>query len=134
MPLYDFACGVCGTVFEELVPATAPDPVCPGCGGAAARLPGVGRGYRADADWIDSVRLTADKTSAAPHVRAFLAHPTRRTYRDWMRGEKIRPLEPGEPRNHSRIREAAREAGREAMARFAARRLGGEQVPAAKPA
>jgi len=126
MPLYDFVCAACGRVFEELVPADAPAPACPGCGGGARRRMSVGRGYRADADWIASVTRVADKDSQAPHVRAFLAHPTRTTYRDWMRGEKIRPLAPGETATRRRdAREAAQAASRAALERFAAGRLCG---------
>jgi putative FmdB family regulatory protein len=125
MPLYDFVCPACGGVFEDLRRADAPDPACPGCGGTARRVPAVGRGYRADADWIGSVTLVADKDSRAPHVRAFLARPTRRTYRDWMRGEGIRPLEPGEGGRPGRAaRQAVDMARREALERFAARRSG----------
>ncbi|MFZ5812845.1 MAG: zinc ribbon domain-containing protein [Thermodesulfobacteriota bacterium] len=123
MPLYDFQCRSCGRRFEELGAADAPAPECPGCGGETRRLVSVGRGYRADADWIASVAEVADKDSRAPHVRAFLARPTRRTYREWMRGEGIRPLEDGEgrcPRDAGR--EAARRVRREVWERFAARR------------
>ncbi|MCP4566526.1 MAG: zinc ribbon domain-containing protein [FCB group bacterium] len=34
MPLYEYKCGDCGNVFEELVGKTVPDnmPLCPKCG------------------------------------------------------------------------------------------------------
>lgn len=123
MPLYDFRCESCGRTFEELGAADAPAPACPGCGGGTSRLVSVGRGYRTDADWIASVTAVADKDSRAPHVRAFLAQPTRRTYREWMRGEGIRPLEDGEgERPRDAGRETARRVRREVRERFAARR------------
>jgi putative FmdB family regulatory protein len=126
MPLYDFACAACGRVFEELVPADAPAPACPGCGGGARRRVSVGLGYRADADWIDSVTRVADKDNPAPHVQAFLADPSRAAYRAWMRGEKLRPLEPGEAETRRRAaREAMQAASRAALERFAAGRLCG---------
>jgi putative FmdB family regulatory protein len=35
MPIYEFACGPCGEVFEELVPiSAAAAPACPTCGSA----------------------------------------------------------------------------------------------------
>lgn len=126
MPLYDFSCPACGGVFEDLCPPHGPEPACPGCGGQARRLVSVGRGYRADADWIASVTRVVDKDNPAPHVRAFLADPSRATYRAWMRGEGLRPLEPGEgTRREDAARRACATSRREAMARFAARRMGG---------
>jgi len=98
MPLYDFACPGCGTFFEDLAgwdEATSP---CPTCGREARRLLSIGRAYRADAPWLESVTNVAEKSSGKAHVEAFLASPNRATYRDWMRGEGIRPLESGEGR------------------------------------
>lgn len=117
MPLYDFACGVCGRVFEAMAAMDGGDGVC-ACGGTARRLVGVGRAYRADAAWIESVAAVADKDSDRPHVRAFLAAPSRATYRRWMRGEGLRPLEDGELR---RPRPPDPAVGSEVWERFAAR-------------
>jgi putative FmdB family regulatory protein len=125
MPLYDFSCPACGDVFEDLCAPHGPDPACPGCGGQTRRLVSVGRGYRADADWIASVTRVVDKDNPAPHVRAFLADPSRAAYRAWMRGERLRPLEPGEGIHRKDAAHAACEtARRETLRRFAARRLG----------
>jgi len=49
-----------------------------------------------DCDWIRSIVDVADKDSRKPHVREFISHPTRENYKAWMKGEKIRHLEPGE--------------------------------------
>ncbi len=123
MPLYDFHCASCGRTFEELGPADARPPACPACGGKTRRLMSVGRGYRADADWIASVTEVVDKDSRAPHVRAFLDSPDRATYRSWLRGERIRPLEEGEgKRPRDAGRETAGQVCREVLERFAARR------------
>lgn len=97
MPLYDFACRVCGREFEAMAPMDQVEEVC-ACGGSSRRLIAVGRGYRADADWLPSVTDVVDKTSSAPHVRAFLAEPSRANYRRFLRGEGIRPQEAGEER------------------------------------
>jgi len=126
MPLYDFSCPACGGVFEDLGAPDGPDPACPECGGQTLRLLSVGRGYRADADWIASVTRVVDKDDPAPHVRAFLADPSRAAYRAWMRGEGLRPLELGEgTRREDAARRACATSRREAMARFAAGRLCG---------
>ena len=34
MPLFDYHCSACQTVFERLQRADAPAPTCPGCGSA----------------------------------------------------------------------------------------------------
>lgn len=117
MPLYDFRCRVCGRQFEAMAPMDDSAGVC-ACGGTADRLVSVGGGYRADAAWIDSVTTVVDKESTAPHVRAFLADPSRAHYRDWLRGEKLRPLEDGEFRRPEPGNDALR---REVRERFAAR-------------
>lgn len=102
MPLYDHACPACGTVFEDLAAVDEPNRPCPACAAPARRLPGCGRAWRADAPWLDSVTAVAEHGSDKPHVRAFLAHPDRTTYRAWMRGEGIRPLEDGENKRPAR--------------------------------
>ncbi|MFU2208500.1 zinc ribbon domain-containing protein [Solidesulfovibrio sp. C21] len=117
MPLYDFRCRVCGRVFEAMAPMDGSDGVC-GCGGAATRLVSAGRAYRADADWIASVTDVVDKASPSPHVRAFLADPSRANYRRFLRGEKIRPMEEGEFRLPAARNDAVR---REVRERFIAR-------------
>ena len=86
MPLYDFTCRVCGITFEALAAMDGGEAIC-ACGGSARRLVSVGRGYRADGDWLASVAAVAEKDSDKPHVRAFLAEPSRANYRRWMRGE-----------------------------------------------
>jgi hypothetical protein len=65
------------------------------CGGVAKRI--VSRGVvntenEAPA-WLRSVLEVVDKTNPAPHVQAFVRHPTRTNYRRWMQGEGIRPVD-----------------------------------------
>ncbi|MEL7641363.1 MAG: zinc ribbon domain-containing protein [Solidesulfovibrio sp.] len=117
MPLYDFACRVCGRTFEAMAKMGEGQSVC-ACGGTAERLLSVGGGYRADADWLPSVMAVVDKDSPKPHVRAFLAEPSRANYRRWLAGEKLRPLEGGESR---RPPAPGPDIAREVRARFAAR-------------
>jgi putative FmdB family regulatory protein len=118
MPLYDFTCRVCGRTFEAMAAMDAGEGICL-CGGSAKRLVSVGRGYRADGDWIGSVAAVAEKDSDKPHVQAFLADPSRANYRRWMRGEGLRPLEDGEGRSRATTSPVP---GREVLERFKARR------------
>jgi putative FmdB family regulatory protein len=119
MPLYDFACPGCGATFEDLVGQDVSHRPCPVCGHKAARLLSIGRAYRTDAPWLESVAAVAEKGSGKAHVEAFLANPSRTTYRDWMHGEDIRPLEPGEGHRPSPGLGSVR---REVLERFQARR------------
>ena len=81
-----------------MAPMDRTEDIC-ACGGSAKRLLSVGRAWRADADWLPSVTAVVDKESSAPHVRAFLAEPSRANYRRFLRGEGLRPQEPGEERD-----------------------------------
>ena len=117
MPLYDFTCRVCGRTFESMAAMDGGEGLC-ACGGSARRLVSVGRAYRADGDWLESVAAVAEKDSDKPHVRAFLAEPSRANYRRWMRGEGIRPLEDGEGRRGAT---ASPDLGREVLERYKAR-------------
>lgn len=119
MPLYDYQCRACSHAFEDMAPVAGPDPVCPRCGGGVERLVSVGGGYREDADWIASVLDVVDKEDGAAHVRAFAAEPNRTTYRAWMRGEGLRPLEPGEG---GRSGNGGMGLGREVLERFKVRK------------
>lgn len=119
MPLYDFACTRCGARFEDMAPVDEPTHCCPACGHPAKRLLSIGQAFRADAPWIESVTAVAEKGSDKAHVAAFLAAPNRATYQRWLRGEGIRPQEPGECRRHAPDTSPLR---REVVERFRARR------------
>lgn len=98
MPLYDFVCPACGATFEDMADSTETKRPCPICSQEATRRPSIGRAYRVDAPWLESVTRVVEKNSGKPHVEAFLANPNRTTYRAWMRGEGLRPQDPGEGR------------------------------------
>lgn len=105
MPVYDHLCK-CGKTFEAIMPMDRETAVCPECGEQAKRIISCSGQNCAneDAEWIRSVLEVVDKDSNAPHVKRFLKEPTRSNYKAWMRGEGIRPLEPGEERRRpSRI-------------------------------
>jgi hypothetical protein len=46
-----------------------------------------------DAPWIRTVLEVVDKSNPAAHVQDFVKHPTRETYKAWMKKEKIRPMD-----------------------------------------
>lgn len=104
MPLYDHLCTACGHIFEEILPVEMEATDCKKCGKKAVRILSVSgqNCMNEDAAWIRSVLEVVDKESNAPHVRRFLKEPTRSNYKEWMRGEGIRPLEPGEERRKRR--------------------------------
>lgn len=71
-------------------------PVCK-CGSAMKKVFVSSGGHRLPdmASWIPSVLDVVDKDSTKPHVVEFRKNPTRENYKKWMKGEGIRPLEPG---------------------------------------
>ena len=68
---------------------------CPVCGKKAVRIISVAGQFCAnqDAPWIKSVLDVVDKSNPAPHVQEFVRNPNRATYKAWMKGEGIRPLD-----------------------------------------
>ena len=121
MPLYDHECPHCGMIFEafaEVDQQIIPCPHC--CGIKAKRVISWTGAYTSnqDADWIRSVREVVDK-DGGPHCQEFLKDPTRDNYRKWMKGEGLRPLEPGEkpmkpePVSFDHLHKKMQERGRE---------------------
>lgn len=99
MPIYDFECKRCGKR-KEFFYKVADCPAfvfCPKCSGEMVKIISVNGVNTAnqDAEWLKSVREVVDK-EGGPHCQAFLKDPTRDNYKRWMKGEGIRPLEPGE--------------------------------------
>lgn len=116
MPLYDYECFECGSVFEDLA---NPDDMSmrpcrrDGCPGLCERLVSYGRGanvFRDEAPWISSVLQVVAKDSKNPEARAFIETPNRANYVKWMKSEGLRPYEPGENRS---AREHKRQRDRE---------------------
>lgn len=98
MPIFDFQCDKCGAIFEQYVhDATIPYVTCRECkDGHAAKQFSFRSAYKEDANWLASVLEVVDKDSDKPHVRKFLENPTRTNWRNWMKGEGLRPLENNE--------------------------------------
>ena len=105
MPLriYDHESPSCGLIFEDIIDIETEIIPCKACGKGAKRVIGVSGCYTANdmTGWLPSVLAVVDKESSKPHVREFLKDPTRQNYKKWMKGEGIRPFEPGEERGKS---------------------------------
>ena len=96
MPLYDYECLSCKTVFEKLAGVNE-TVYCPNCDFESKRLisvPGVNCSND-DAEWIRSVTEVVDK-EGGPAAQQFLKNPTRTNYKAWMRAEGLRHWEKGE--------------------------------------
>ena len=98
MILKDYECQVCGEITEDLVDSkNVPDQIiCPICNGYADKILTISQTHPVDAAWIGTVLEVVDKESTKPHCREFVTHPTRANLKNWMKGEGLRPLEPGE--------------------------------------
>ncbi len=117
-PLYDYCCDNCNMVEESLQPMEVKVIKCIHCGGRAYRIISsrAQNCFNDDAPWIRSVLEVVDKDSKAPHVVEFLTHPTRTNYKNWMKGEGLRHLEPGErPHRPTEKEERAEKRRRDEM-------------------
>jgi rubrerythrin len=98
MILHDHWCKFCGTSFEEFVNWDQRQVPCPNCGKPADRYykSGCANTIPIDAAWIKTLHEVVDKDSKEPHCTEFLKSPTRENYHNWMKGEGIRHMDPGE--------------------------------------
>lgn len=99
MPIYDYACGDCERLMVDVIEKIDNTVIkCKFCGGKAVRIISITGQNCAnqDASWLRSVLDVVNKDSKAPHVREFIKNPTRKNYQNWMKGEGLRPFEPGE--------------------------------------
>lgn len=114
MPAYDFECQKCGDIAEHVYRiADCPEELrCDRCGGTAKKIISIGGQniFREEAPWLNSVLEVVDKDPSKTHCRAFLNEPTRANYKRWMKGERIRPLEPGEEKRRRPERRDRRKA------------------------
>ena len=101
MILRDFECEQCHCIHEEIASVEDDFHVCPECGDISHKIITAGRIYLGndDARWISSVLEVVDKESNALHTREFIKNPNRTNYRAWMKGEGLRPFDPGEKRS-----------------------------------
>lgn len=96
MPVHDHQCTECGYIFEEVVKWDEYIKKCPKCDGPAKRVYLTFNGIKKeDPNWLNDTLEVVDKDGGA-HCQEFLKHPTRSTYKNWMKGEGLRPFEKGE--------------------------------------
>lgn len=96
-PAYDFRCETCEQE-QEIVCKMADRPStigCPSCGGDMLQVPSLPAVLGDEASWLSSVKEVVNK-DGGPHCQKFLQEPNRANYRAWMKGENLRPMEPGE--------------------------------------
>jgi len=96
MPLHDYHCNACDLVFEEIVKWDERQVKCPNCQGASFRVYLNFKGIeKSTPDWLYDTLEVVDK-DGEQHCQDFLKHPTKGTYKNWMKGEGLRPMEEGE--------------------------------------
>jgi len=96
VPLHDNYCNSCGYTFEELVKWDEYSVKCPNCNGMAFRVYINFNGIeKSTPDWMYSTLEVVDK-DGGQHCQDFLKHPTQGTYKSWLKGEGLRPMEEGE--------------------------------------
>ena len=95
--IFDVKCAECGKTWEVIQDRSRQECTCD-CGGIAKRIFTV-RGpncFNEDAPWIRSILDVVDKESGDPATVEFLKRPTRTNYKNWMKSQGLRHLEPGE--------------------------------------
>ena len=99
--LNDFQCESCGQISEKITDGNAEFVVCDHCGNVAKKIISTWRGsFQAEyPTWLNDTLQVVDRESTKPHVKQFLADPSRKNYKAWMKGEGIRHLETGEKRH-----------------------------------
>ena len=99
MICYQFQCTTCGKITDEYFDmSNCPSSIQCQCKAIATKIisiPGANTANESP-DWIKSICEVVEKDSDKPHCNEFLKNPTRQNYKNWMKVEKVRHLEPGE--------------------------------------
>lgn len=94
--LYDFECPNCEKVYEAFADVDETTQECKFCGHEAKRIISIGSSVYLGNDsavWTRSVLEVVDKENPARHVQEFVKNPNRSTYKAWMKGEGLRPMD-----------------------------------------
>lgn len=98
MPSYDYRCD-CGAYAEDVFFKLDEKPdvvICPVCNeNEMKQVPAIGVIIGDEAAWLKSVTEVVDRDGGV-HCQKFIQDPTRENYREWMKKEGLRPMEPGE--------------------------------------
>lgn len=97
MPTYPFRCETCNREIEHVCRmAERPNRIaCMVCGGVMTQVPSLPAVMGDEAAWLKSVTEVVNK-DGGEHCQRFLRDPNRANYKAWMKGENLRPMEPGE--------------------------------------
>jgi len=96
MPLHDYRCSSCEHNFEEFVKWDQYCVACPVCGQQAKRMYQCFNGMKSEnPTWLYDTLKVVDK-DGGKHCQEFLKNPNRDNYKNWMKGEGLRPIEKGE--------------------------------------
>lgn len=98
MPTYELKCDNCHLLADITCkiadrPQSGVD--CPDCSGTLRRQVEKTSVRGEEAAWLRSTAEVADP-DGGQHCQEFIQDPTRSNYRAWMKGEGLRPMEPGE--------------------------------------
>lgn len=97
MPIYEYECDKCGARSEHIHSIhEVLNLNCHLCeGGKIVKIIAASGQYlgNQDAPWTRSVLEVVDKENPARHVQEFVKNPNRSTYKAWMKGEGLRPMD-----------------------------------------
>jgi len=98
MPIYDYKCGSCGTVFEDIGMVQDKFTKCPECNRLAKRIISASGVFCSndDSKWVRSVVDVVDKKSKNPATQEFVRHPTRQNLQNHLKANGLRHVDPGE--------------------------------------
>lgn len=95
MPVYDYQCRECEVIDERFASPDEKVVKCKVCGALANRVYMKMVTIRNDSEWLRDTLQVVDKDGGV-HCQKFLKNPNKKNYKNWMKGEGLRPLEPGE--------------------------------------
>lgn len=95
MPIYEFACPICGFTTEMFTTMGVEFAGCPNCQGEARKQFSFGQSapYQEESPWIRTVTEVVSKDGEHAVDREFLKNPTRKNYQAWMKYHKLIPVE-----------------------------------------
>ena len=100
MPIFDYECQDCGKIEEKIILDLDANEISCDCGGRAHRIISCSKTSiftaNEDAPWIRSVLDVVDKEATDKATVEFRKNPTRQNYKNWMKANGLRHLEPGE--------------------------------------
>jgi len=95
MPLYDMECEGCGEIYEVFTGPEDKTGICNICGGVSHRVYLKFGGLHESPNWMkDTIQVV--NPDGGRHCQEFMNEPNRKNYKNWLKGEGLRPIEEGE--------------------------------------